>query len=312
MNRRNFVRTLSLAAPFVRTLLASAAGLPRVYFLGMSALKMNADDVTAHLPAVGYHRAFIVASNKVLTDLGLTALSANTFNLDVAHIDLRQLGLNSAACLSNATLVISSSGKPTLSAKLESALPKVGEMYERLTTKAPERYEFPNNSPSVQLKSAGTLRLPFQPSRNVGTWGFQWRLEKETGTNVWDPIGDWHGLTDLVVFDSTSSPLTLTLGGKTASLKDDDRMWLVNFPVQQGVDRTNQIIEHAHEWFDIAYPPLNAAQKKIRFYTHARFERLPVKENYKFTHPCLQGAPEIPDTRRYIPPDSDPCFAVQL
>lgn len=310
MNRRNFVRTLSLAAPFLRTLWASAAGQPRVFFLGMSALKTNVNDVTIHLPAAGYHRPVIVANKKVLTDLGLTALTASDFNLDVAHLDLGQV--DGAACLSNAKLTVSSSGKPTLSPKLESALPKVGEMYQKLTTKPPDRYEFPNDSSSVELKSGGTLRLPFQPSRNVGTWGFQWRLEKEPSPNVWDPIGDWHSLTDLVVFDSTAASLTLTLGQKTASLKDDDRLWLLNFPVQQGADKTNQVIEHAHEWFDIAYPPLSAAQKKIRFYTHARFDRLPVKENYKFKHPCLYGATDVPDSRRYIPPDSDPCFAVQI
>ena len=124
----------------------------------------------------------------------------------------------------------------------------------------------------------------------------------------------------MLVFQSTASELPITAGAKTATLKTGQSLWLFNVPTTDPpVDETPQIVEHAHDYFEILSPPLDHPENAL-IQTWTRYDRIPPKRNVgRFVHPCAiaplradsQAHPLATPAIVYFPPDTDPCFLVQ-
>lgn len=331
MNRRQFISSTSAAmiAPVLsqRIQAQAARARPKLLLFGMCVIQPGRPGapLRAHLPALGRHAAFAVGDQRQVGAFW-TAKPADQIYLANIHDDLQ---LSHVGCMrsgENQTLFATGGRETVFGSAVAGALPKLTELAKKIAPSHNYALNLPKGTPSVQL-SGGELRLPYQTSRAVGTWGYGWRFR--SGTRE---FGDTYRLTDLLVFESNTDSLTLRIGTKETALAMGEKMWLINIPTSM-VEEINREdgkcepivdprkeaecrneIDDAHHFFEVLtnHEQLPADLNVKTFANFFRQDRIPGPPGHDPKHPCDDQATLAVTLRRYIPPDTDPCFATQV
>jgi hypothetical protein len=292
----------------------------------MSVIERQNDFVKLHLPALHDHRAFVVAKDAAtIEQLGAQerANHLTKANIGLAHKDLPGK-LRAIGCLTPTQFAVTAGhgNGVHMTTSLQAALPNLGELYRRSQseTRVPKLREVP----TVFEIRGGSLRLGYQPSQNAGTIGVQWIFcdgsEAEMESDQGRPISDSHPLTDIVALEATGRDHTISItrrGAPAAVVNEGETLWFFNAPTKTiKKDTTKYLIEDAHHYFNLFE---TRPAKAIWARTSTRFDRVPVPKDPEgkeltFFHPCISQRDwdALPREQRYMPPDSDPCFAVMI
>jgi hypothetical protein len=308
MNRREFV---VLSATVVGAgLPSSAQALPRpkLVFFGMTVFDEVGAGYRALCPRAGAHMPFFVGELAVLNNLvRLDRIVRLSKGLEEAHGKLADFPRG--ACLDgDQRYEVTGSGSTTLDPKLRARLPELATIAAAGTMRS---HVFSSPGGAEFELSGGTLRESTYPSESPGTKpGVMYRISirgKEVAKDL--------NLTDLAVFESNGPTLRVSWsqGPGSVVLEAGEELWVLNFPVVAKPDTTPNVIEHAHDWFEMV------GLKKEDGLVVERMVPVPRRDDTRktpFRHPCLSddrlkalGSP-APDLKRELPPDSDPCFQV--
>ncbi|MBY0493258.1 MAG: hypothetical protein K2Y23_03485 [Cyanobacteria bacterium] len=317
MDRRHFIRFVSAAigaASIARPRGVTAqAGNPKVYFFGMFLID-NIGAPTIRVPQLDgmeQHRSFMAASDATISALGGTVITLNQQNgLQLIHRDFTLARFPKAMPLQQGLSLSGGAGPVLVQQTLLDRLPSLSVLSARAGG-GQRTVAMPPGSLDIAL-SNGQLRLPQTPSRSAGADpAVSWQIAVN-GVNAGSPMP----LTDLCVFESAGPALTVTIGGKNATLNASEDIWIFNIPLVKGVDKTPKEIEHIAEWALLLNPPLAAGTLKAT----TTFPLVLVNSGAPFNHPNLS----LPGVRARalayfakmnptvssagIPPDSDLCM----
>jgi hypothetical protein len=208
-----------------------------------------------------------------------------------------------AVCFAAPRVTIGS-GASQIDASLSDHLPSVTEVATQID---PSRSQhtlsaMPAGTLVVSL-NGGRLRMPGKPSNNKGTHGIPWQFNFKS-----NPVGRDYLLTDLLVYHCRDASVALTAGSASTTLGAGERLWIVNVPTEKQDDKdTTDVIAHAHEWFSLVSPSLPGSPDDVSVRAKKRYTR-DKSTRSRFVHPC---ADPRTISRKYFPPDTDPCFLVR-
>jgi hypothetical protein len=123
----------------------------------------------------------------------------------------------------------------------------------------------------------------------------------------------------VAVFESDAETMKMSAGATSLDLPTHTTIWIANFPLLKREDTESRTIEDGHHWLDVVEPAHSAKKVEARTTDSVVWP----KSKTEFHHPC--GTPEAIEKahaewmksgspqrlKRYIPPDTDPCFMVR-
>ena len=326
MRRRQFISAASAALAYglmPKILAQEGTARPKVFLFGRCIIQKKITGLFAHLPMNHYHRAFALGSKAHLESIFGVSVNDASQSLKRIHDDLP---LEKFVCvpLGDTDLDIEGDGDTVFSNAASAAIPNLIDVAKKIKNQT-YSLKLPKDSLEIKL-SGGELRLPYHTSRAAGTKGIVWRFcvgDKE--------YGDAYHLTDLLVFESNTMELKLDFEKRDAvTLGPGAQLWLLNLPTQlegpekdetgkvckdmpEGEARNKcfNVIENAHHVFEnlTNHEDLPSG---VLVRSHSKFTRLPAPDVPEFKHPCLDQKVYEAIRARYIPPDTDPCFATQV